>query len=211
VDPIAFAAHKTEAIRDADGFTAAVARAHRDLSGPDVLSWFNAARKSFTDAYRAIDPEMRVQWYGPDMSPTSCVTARIMETWAHGQDVFDALGEARPVSPNLHHVAHIGVRTFANSFRVRGLDVPAERFRVELLAPDGDTWAWGTAGAHELVQGAAEDFCLVVTQRRHLDDTALVVQGDVAAQWMSVAQAFAGPPGLGRQPGQFEKFGDHDG
>lgn len=48
------------------------------------------------------------------------------------------------------------------------------------------------------VSGPAEDFVLVVTQRRHLDDTALLVEGAVAASWLRVAQAFGGAPGPGR-------------
>ena len=67
----------------------------------------------------------------------------------------------------------------------------------------GEDWTWGDEGVVDQVRGPALDFCLVVTQRRHLDDTALEVEGPVAAEWMSIAQAFAGPPGPGRKAGQF--------
>ncbi len=72
--------------------------------------------------------------------------------------------------------------------------------RVELEAPGGDRWTWGDQELKDVVAGPAEDFCLVVTQRRHLDDTALTVRGPLAAEWMSIAQAFAGPPTEGRPP-----------
>jgi uncharacterized protein (TIGR03084 family) len=65
---------------------------------------------------------------------------------------------------------------------------------VELVAPSGEHWTWGADDATDRVYGPAEDFCLVVTQRRHVDDTALVVDGANAREWMLCAQAFAGPP-----------------
>jgi uncharacterized protein (TIGR03084 family) len=123
-----------------------------------------------------------------------------METWAHGQDVVDALGQSRAPSPRLRHVAHIGVRARPFSYANRGLTMPAVDVRVELTAPDGDTWTWGESTSTDSVRGEALDFCLVVTQRRHVDDTALEVRGEAAREWMSIAQAFAGPPTNGPAP-----------
>jgi uncharacterized protein (TIGR03084 family) len=105
----------------------------------------------------------------------------------------------------LYHVAHIGVRAFPNSFRANGREVPELSVRVELDAPSGERWQWGDAGAEQRVAGSAFDFCLVVTRRRHVADTDLVTTGAIAGEWMTIAQAFAGPPGAGRQPGQFPK------
>jgi uncharacterized protein (TIGR03084 family) len=72
---------------------------------------------------------------------------------------------------------------------------------VLLDAPDGSTWTWGDADASERVTGPALDFCLVVTQRRHVDDTQLKVQGATAREWLLMAQCFAGPPADGPAPG----------
>ena len=134
------------------------------------------------------------------MSVASSVTARLMETWAHGQDIADALGTSHQPTMRLHHIAHLGVRTFGFAFEVHGLEVPTTPVRVELVAPDGSIWTWGDPGAIDLVSGPALEFCLVVTQRRRFTDTQLTLRGPVAAQWLSVAQAFAGPPGPGRGP-----------
>jgi uncharacterized protein (TIGR03084 family) len=139
------------------------------------------------------------------MSAASSVTARLMETWAHGQDIADALGARREPTARLRHVAHLGVAAFGFSFRLNGREAPAAPVRVELAAPGGGTWAWGPGGAPDTVTGPALDFCLAVTQRRHVDDTALRITGPVAAEWMGIAQAFAGPPGPGRPPGAFGK------
>jgi uncharacterized protein (TIGR03084 family) len=139
-----------------------------------------------------------VPWYGPDMTLASSITARIMETWAHGQDVADTLGVTRTPTERLRHVAFLGWRAVGNSFRARGRAVPTEAVRVE-----AGQWTFGPAEATNVVRGPALDLCLVVTQRRHVADTALVAEGPVAAEWLSIAQAFAGPPGAGRSPGQF--------
>jgi uncharacterized protein (TIGR03084 family) len=137
------------------------------------------------------------------MSLASKVTARIMETWAHGQDVVDALGATRTPTDRLRHVARIGVLAMPNSFATHGRPVPTDRIRVALTAPSGAVWSWGDDDAADSVSGDALDFCLVVTQRRHVADTALEVTGPTATAWIGIAQAFAGPPGAGRRAGQF--------
>ncbi|MEV1145439.1 maleylpyruvate isomerase family mycothiol-dependent enzyme, partial [Micromonospora sp. NPDC049799] len=151
-------------------------------------------------ALAAAPPGEKIPWYGTRMSPASMVTARIMETWAHGEDVADALGVVRPATVRLRHVAHLGFRTLGHGFAAHGRPVPTAPVRVELSTPDGATWAYGPADATDRVAGPVRDFCLLVTQRRHRADLALVATGPVADAWLDVAQAFAGPPGAGREP-----------
>ncbi|GAB2965426.1 TIGR03084 family metal-binding protein [Amycolatopsis acidiphila] len=182
------------------GFPDEVAARHRELPGDGLLGWFRRARRGFAEVFETLEPKARLPWYGPDMSAASSVTARIMETWAHGQDVADALGVRREPTGRLRHIAHLGVGTFGFAFSLHGRAVPAAPVRVELRAPDGSTWAWGPPEAADRVSGPALDFCLAVTQRRHADDIALRVEGPVATEWMSIAQAFAGAPGPGRKP-----------
>jgi uncharacterized protein (TIGR03084 family) len=135
------------------------------------------------------------------MSKRSFLTARLMEAWAHGQDVVEAAGAERPPTDRLRHVAQLGVITRGWSYKNRGLEPPDGQVRVELAAPSGDVWTWGDADGSitgdDLVSGPAEDFCLVVTQRRHVDDTRLAVRGPLAREWMECAQAFAGPATTG--------------
>jgi uncharacterized protein (TIGR03084 family) len=202
-DPDAFGVLRDEIMRDLTGYVEAVGERGRGRSGAEMLEWFGSERGSLVTALGKVDPSTKVPWFGPSMSAASKATARIMETWAHGQDIVDALGLDRPPTDRLEHVCHIGVRAFPNSYRANGRDVPDAAIRVELTGPSGQTWTWGEEGATDSVRGPALDFCLVVTQRRHVADTSLVVEGPVATEWMSIAQAFAGPPGTGRQPGQF--------
>ena len=143
----------------------------------------------------------RLPWYGPDMGARSFATARLMEVWAHSQDVFDTLRIKRVNGDRLLHIAHIGVNTFGWSFVSRQLTPPDIKPRVELTGPGGDKWEWGEAHASERVWGSAEEFCLVVTQRRNLADTGLKWKGKNVGKWLTIAQAFAGvaqdPPAPG--------------
>lgn len=179
-----------------------VAETYRDLSGLALLDWFDRSRARLIESFRTLDPSTRVPWFGPAMSAASSLTARIMETWAHGQDVADALIVRREPTARLRHVAHIGVGARAYSYSVNGREPPQTPIRVALRAPDGSPWVWGPDDAADRVEGHALDFCLAVTQRRHLEDLDLTVVGPVAQEWMNIAQAYAGPAGIGRAPGQ---------
>jgi len=173
----------------------------RALDGAAVLAWWRRARADMLAAARTVDEGARIPWFGPSMGVMSFVSARLMETWAHGQDVADALGVARRPSARLRHVAHLGVRARPFSYAVRGLEVPGGPVAVELVGPAGERWSWDAGDdAADVVRGTALDFCLVVTQRRHVANTALEVDGPLAEGWLAIAQAFAGPPGPGRPP-----------
>jgi uncharacterized protein (TIGR03084 family) len=185
---------------DPDGIIERITKRESARPHADVLAWFRASRAAMVDTFRALDPSARVPWYGPEMSVASSLTARIMETWAHGQDVFDALGRTHEPTRALRNVAHIGVRAFPNSFITRGLTVPDTPIFVALNAPNGEQWTWGDPTAGERVEGDATEFCLVATQRINVADTDLTVTGPIATQWMQIAQASAGAPGPGRAP-----------
>lgn len=167
-------------------------RRHEQRDGGTLLKWFREARSNLVRALGAEDARRRVPWFGPDMSLASATTARLMETWAHGQDIADALGIWRRPTSRLRHVADLGVRTYGFSFTVRGLEAPDVPVRVELAGPHLEEWSWGPEDAGDVVRGAADEFCLVVTQRRHLSSTSLQVEGVTARAWLSIAQAFAG-------------------
>jgi uncharacterized protein (TIGR03084 family) len=202
-NPEQFRVEREKDLADVDAMVDRVTVAHRHLSGHDTLAWLQRARAGFIEAVVDLDPGMRVPWYGPDMTLASSVTSRIMETWAHGQDIADTIGATRPATDRLRHVAFLGARAVPNSYRARGLAVPEVGIRIQLTGPNGDLWSFGAEESTEVVSGPALDFCLVVTQRRHPADTALKADGPVAIEWLSIAQAFAGPPGAGRQPGEF--------
>ena len=156
-------------------------------------AWLAAAERT-ADLYGQADPKARVKWAGPDMSTLSAITARQMETWAHGQEVFDRLGAVRLESDRIRNIVHLGVNTYGWSFLNRGLPVPEPAPQLSLTAPSGTIWQWNTEQADNAISGLAVEFAQVVTQVRHIDDTALVTSGPTARRWMEIAQCFAGKP-----------------
>lgn len=178
--------------------------AYLPLGSDELLASWRADRAALADAATLLGDDTRVAWYGPSMGAKSFLTARLMEVWAHGQDVVDAVGADRPATDRLRHVARLGFITRGWSYANRGLEVPAGEVRVELTAPSGATWTFGSDGADASIMGPAEDFCLVTTQRRHVDDTRLQVSGEAAREWMTHAQAFAGPATDGPVAGSSE-------
>lgn len=197
-DEAAFAGLLETAAADPIGFVDAAADALAATVPAELLADWRATRAGLHDALLTVPDGHKLPWFGPPMSAASMATARLMETWAHGLDVADTLGVTRAPTARLRSIAHIGVRTRDYAFAVNGLPPPTEPFLVELRAPDGSTWAWGSPDAAQRVTGDAEDFCFLVTQRRALRDLDLTAQGDDAQRWLQIAQAFAGPPGPGR-------------
>ncbi len=164
----------------------------RAMAPGELLDAWRAKRAILADAAEGLTDDTRVIWYGPSMGAKSFLTARLMECWAHGQHVVDTVGATRESTDRLQHIAQLGFITRKWTYVNRGLDAPSTDVRVELAAPSGETWAFGADDAAESVTGTAEDFCLVVTQCRHVDATELTVVGDDARDWMTMAQAFAG-------------------
>jgi uncharacterized protein (TIGR03084 family) len=197
-DETGFASVLAEAAKDPTGFVDAGAEELALLPPDQLLAHWRQTRTRLHDELLVVADGRKLPWFGPPMSAPSMATARLMETWAHGLDVADALGVKRPGTARLRSIAHIGVRTRDFAFALHGLTPPAESFRVELEAPDGSTWSWGPDDAGQRVTGSAEDFCMLVTQRRARSALDVTADGDDAEQWLSIAQAFAGPPGPGR-------------
>jgi uncharacterized protein (TIGR03084 family) len=168
----------------------------RAMQPAALLDAWRGARHELLGAAATLTGAERLSWFGPPMGALSFLTARLMEVWAHGQDIVDALALHRASTDRLRHVAQLGVITRGWSYRNRGLESPPEPVAIELSAPSGAVWRFGEPGAADQISGTAEDFCLVVTQRRHVDDTALVTTGAAARDWMERAQAFAGRPSI---------------
>lgn len=205
-DPDAFSSGmKTLGARLATGEQiSAIARAaYGMLDGTALTARWRQLHEQLVAALRTLDPKARLPWYGPSMSARSFATARLMETWAHGQDIWDVIKRQRPATGRLKHIAHIGVTTFGWSFVNRKLAVPATVPHIALHAPDAALWTWGEPSETDWVRGSAEDFCLLVTQRRNRADTALTSQGEAARQWLAIAQCFAGPPADAPAPGAY--------
>ncbi len=189
-----------EAIADPDGFVDRAALGGGAVSPTGLLARWRGAHVDLVAALRAVPEGTRMPWFGPPMSAASMATARFMETWAHSLDVHDALEVVPEPTDRIRHVAHLGVRTRRFSYAVHGREAPPDDPRVELTAPSGSTWTWGPDDAAQRLSGSAYDFCRLVVQRLHRDDTDLVADGADVEAWLGLAQAFAGPSGEGRVP-----------
>ncbi|TCP41638.1 uncharacterized protein (TIGR03084 family) [Tamaricihabitans halophyticus] len=202
-DPESFQDRLATALAAPERFVDDAAQAGAAERPAELLAGWRGARSELIDVLAKVPDGTKIPWYATPMSAASMATARLMEVWAHGLDVADALDVERQPTERLRHVAYLGVRTRDFAFRMRQLTPPTTEFRVELRGPGGELWSWGPADALESVTGSAVDFCYLVTQRRHRADTDLRATGEAASTWLDIAQAFAGPRGVGRQPGQF--------
>jgi uncharacterized protein (TIGR03084 family) len=172
----------------------------RSLEPAELVEWRHRAGRRLIEALRHLPGDERLRWAGRPMSARSFTSARILEHWSHGLDVLDAAGIQPVDTDRLRHIAHLGYITREFSYRNRGLDPPQSPLRLELAGPSGERWTWGPKDAPDCISGTAGDFCRIVAQRIHLDDTSLKTDGPHAREFLTMAQAFAGPPGSGRQP-----------
>lgn len=197
-DEAAFGEALTAAAADPGGFVDAAAEELAAMPPAELLADWRDTRRRLHEALLGVADGRKLPWFGPPMSASSMATARLMETWAHGLDVADALGVTRVPTDRLRSIAHIGVRARDYAYMINNLAPPSQPFYVELRGPGGDIWSWGPPDAAQRVTGSAEDFCFLVTQRRPLSGLDVTAVGEDAQQWLGIAQAFAGPPGVGR-------------
>ena len=183
-----------------DDAEASMLASYRLMSPDELLESWREARLTLADTSGDLTDKRRVVWYGPSMGSKSFLTARLMEVWAHGQDILDAVGLERDETDRLHHIAQLGFITRSWSYINRGLEPSETPIRVTLESPSGVIWEFGPDDASERISGSARDFCLVTTQRRNLEDTSIDIHGDAALEWLMIAQAFAGPATDGPAP-----------
>ncbi len=188
--------------RDAGGNVGDIEREWRDgIGGQALATAWRDYYQGMADRFADADPSARVPWAGPSMSVRSSISARLMETWAHGQEVYDMLGVVRRNEDRIKSIAVLGVNTHGWTYKVRGQEAPSPAPHLRLTAPSGAVWTWNDPSETELIEGPAEDFCQVVTQVRNIADTRLKVTGPNATDWMSIAQCFAGAPEQPPAPG----------
>lgn len=178
------------------------------LRGKTLLTAWREQYIKVAERFEGVDPRRRTKWFGPDLSARSNITARQMETWAHGQAVFDLLGVERVDTDRIRNIAVLGVNTFEWSFKLNGKSVPSVRPHVCLSAPSGAVWTWNEPSQVDRIEGSATEFCQVVTQTRNVADTRLKVSGDIAQTWMGIAQCFAGLPQSPPAPGERRRESD---
>jgi enediyne biosynthesis protein E11 len=202
-DPAAF---RTMLTRLSGDFTADVDAALSEFLGQppgDLVHRWRTERQKAVTALAAVPDGQTVPWLADPLPPAMLAAAGLMELFGHGQDIADTLGVTRQRTDRLGHLVAFAVRTRDFGYLARNLAPPEEPFRFEIEAPSGTMWQFGPADAKQTITGPAGDFCLLVTRRRHCADLGVVAHGDKAAEWLRIAQAYRGPAGQGRAPGQF--------
>lgn len=196
----------TMMLRLDNDFTRNVANALSDYLSdpPEVLfSRWQAERHAAVDALSALPPGQILPWLVNPLPPPVLMMAGLMEAFAHGQDIADALGVQLTRTDRIRFLVAFAVRVWDFGYLARDEPRPKEEFRFELIAPSGAQWDFGPENATQRISGPAEDFCLLVTRRRHHEDLAVTAVGPDAEHWLEIAQAYRGPAGEGRKPGQF--------
>ena len=204
-DPAAFEAMTA---RLSSNFSANVDAALADFLAdppPVLLSRWRQERAGAGKAIAAVPEDQLLPWLVNPLPPVVLACAGMMELFGHGQDVADALGVRRRHTDRLRNIVGFAVRTWDFGYQARKLTPPEQPFRFEITGPSGARWDFGPDGAENRIAGPAVDFCLLVTRRRHHEDLAITATGDDAVAWLDIAQAYRGPAGEGRQPGQFTR------
>ncbi|MDH2428410.1 TIGR03084 family metal-binding protein [Sphaerisporangium sp. TRM90804] len=202
-DPEKFKALATGAEEDFEGAVNAALGSYADDSPEVLLGRWRAERAAVVQALAAVPAGQVVPWLVNPLPPIILACAGIMEQFAHGQDIADAVGAELERTDRLAHLVVFAVLTRDFGYLARDLTPPATEFRFELTSPSGELWAFGPEDSEQRISGPAVDFCLLATRRRHRDDLALTATGDEADHWMDIAQCYRGPAGAGRAPGQF--------
>jgi enediyne biosynthesis protein E11 len=202
-DPAAFTAVTAGAADDFDGAVHALLAPYLTLPPPALLTRWRADRTAAEESLAILPPQRIVPWVARPIPAGMLAAAGIMELFAHGQDIADAVGARRDYTDRIGSLARFAVRNRDFGYLLRGFTPPEDEFRIELTAPSGAAWEFGPAEARQRITGPAVDFCLLVTRRRHRDDLALAATGAEADRWLDIAQAYRGSPGAGRTPGQF--------
>ncbi|MER5570635.1 TIGR03084 family metal-binding protein [Streptomyces goshikiensis] len=202
-DPDTFKGIAAKASQNFDGAVNAALQQFNGFPPKELLARFRSEGDASVEALAAVPENTVVPWLVNPLPPTVLASAGIMELFGHGQDIADALGVHREPTERLRPLVQFAVLTRDFGYLSRDLTPPAEPFRFELTSPAGEVWTYGPEDATQKITGPVHDFCLLVTRRRHRDDLALTATGEEAERWLDIAQAYRGPAGEGRTPGQF--------
>ena len=181
-------------------YTTVKAQIGRELKVAEILPWWRRARTIMLDELSKCDPRQRIPWFAMPMGARAFATARLMETWAHGLDCFDAIGVEPEDTDRLRHIALMACMARPYAYQVNALPVPQIPLRLELMLPSGQLWTYGEQSATDRIKGKVGEFCRVAVRRRHWKDMGLEVQGEEARRFIEIVQTYAGPPGPGRKP-----------
>jgi uncharacterized protein (TIGR03084 family) len=160
----------------------------REMRPQDVIEWWRGGRAKVVEPLSHMADDDRVEWIEGSMSARTFATFRLMETWAHGLDIYAALEIEVEDTPRIRHVCWLGWKTLPYAFKAAGLDYSP--VRVEVIGPGYAKWVYGPEEAENFIKGSASDWARIVVRRIDHSATTLKVSGDAAQAALEVAQAY---------------------
>jgi uncharacterized protein (TIGR03084 family) len=160
----------------------------RKMRPQDVIEWWRAGRAKVIEPLSHMDQGERVEWIGGSISAKTLATSRLMETWAHGLDIYAAMEAEVEDTPRIRHVCWLGWKTLPYAFKAAGEDYTP--VRVEVIGPGYAKWVYGPEDAENLIKGSAGDWARLVVRRRTFEQTRLKVTGEAAQVAVKVAKAY---------------------
>ena len=160
----------------------------RGMRPQDVIEWWRGGRAKVVEPLSHMTEHDRVEWIEGTMSARTFATFRLMETWAHGLDIYKALEIEVEDTARIRHVCWLGWKTLPYAFKAAGLDYSP--VRVEVIGPGYAKWVYGPEDTDDLIKGSASDWARVVVRRIKPKEVRLKVTGDTAQKAVEVAQAF---------------------
>ena len=172
-----------------DALNAAGIKPGDGMRPQDVIERWRGARAKDVEELSRLEAADRVPWFHGDMSARSFATARLMESWAHGLDLYEAVDAEVEDTPRIRHIAWLAWRSLPHVFREAGEDYPTE-VRVELMAPGYAKWVFGPEDSDNVIKGQAGEWCRVAVGRLNLEDAGtLKAQGPLAERALELVRA----------------------
>lgn len=188
-------------VQDINEWTARGVREGRGKRYQEVIEWWRNGRASVVDALSRLSATERIPWVVNRMSAKAFATLRLMETWAHGLDIKDAMadriiepeeGEDDPLADTLRlrHVAWLAHRMLPYAFKEAGEEFPASGIRIELMGPKYARWIYGPLDTENVIKGTAGEWCRVAVRRLDVAATELKAIGNEAEIALRVVRAY---------------------
>ncbi len=191
---------KKAKLGDIDEWTALGVKEGRGMRYQQVIEWWRNSRADVVDALSRMDGSDRVHWVAGDMSARAFATLRLMETWAHGLDIKDAMEglltfdeeEEDPTADTsrIRHIAWLAHRMLPYAFSEAGEKFPQAGIRLELMGPRYARWVYGPDDAEDVIKGVAGEWCRIAVQRLDHGATSLKAEGTNAETALRVVRTY---------------------
>lgn len=172
---------------DFDVLRAEATKKGRAMRPQDVIEWWRGGRAKVVEPLSHMSAETRINWIAGDMSARTFATYRLMETWAHGLDIYATLGLEVEDTPRIRHICWLGWKTLPFAFKEAGEDY--EPVRVEIIGPGYSKWIYGPEDTDQLIKGSASDWARIAVRRVKPANTRLKITGEFAEKAVQVARA----------------------